>query len=678
MSTCYYTNNPMTNINELSRFSSEELAQELNIRKNKKGGGNGQPAQPPATPASATGNNRLIYGDDNRKDLYEITDPAILNDSDSVVALIFAKYIQDNGDGTSSIDITSKDTKSLDSTPYNYLDEQGIERAGYLCDDVRFCKQPIPANASGFLVAPNVIATAAHCVYENPEEESKAPNWQKPKILQELRFVFGFRMKDANTVVQTVPNTEIYEAEKVIDRAFIYLKVDWALVKLKHSVTNHRIARIREAGKVADDQSLHIIGHPLGLPLKYADHAKVYANQEKGCFSTNLDAFGGNSGSPVFNSQTHLVEGIHIVGQRSKFRLRNGGTCLVPRRLEDLEADTHGTTSTRTTEFAEVLKEVINRERWSEFQPIPGLCGDENQGGDVAVTDLNGNGRPDLITFHVQNPDGQNKGYYQVGRDLDASGNVIGGWSPFLPIPGRFGCDTHGAGIAVADVNKSGRPDLIVFHIEKTVGGNRGYYRIGCELDDKGNVTRGWTDIKEIPGRLGVSNQGAGIAVADLNGNGKPDLIVFHIDDPEGENKGYYRIGRDLDVNGNVTGGWSEFVRVPGWFGAETQGAGIAIADVNGNGRPDLIVFHMDHPTQGEKGNVGYYRIGRDLNPGGVVMGGWSEPRALPHRFGHENQGAGIATAQLANTRYPHLVTFFIDNPPGGNKGQYQVGWILP
>jgi hypothetical protein len=59
-----------------------------------------------------------------------------------------------------------------------------------------------------------------------------------------------------------------------------------------------------------------------------------------------------------------------------------------------------------------------------------------------------------------------------------------------------------------------------------------------------------------------------------------------------------------------VTGGWGQITAVPGWFGAEDQGAGIALADIDGNGQPDLVVFHIDNPG-GE--NHGYYRLITDL-----------------------------------------------------------------
>ena len=88
----------------------------------------------------------------------------------------------------------------------------------------------------------------------------------------------------------------------------------------------------------------------------------------------------------------------------------------------------------------------------------------------------------------------------------------------------------------------------------------------------------------------------AGIAIADLDGNGRPELVVFQVDSPAGLNAGYYRVGWNLDADGQVTGGWSEWMRAD-WFSWENQGAEIAIADLDGNGRPELVVFQVDNPA---------------------------------------------------------------------------------
>jgi len=301
---------------------------------------------------------------------------------------------------------------------------------------------------------------------------------------------------------------------------------------------------------------------------------------------------------------------------------------------------------------------------------VPGWFGSEDQGADIAIADISGNGRPDLVVFHVDNPGGDNHGYYRVGWNLNASGNVTGGWSPILSVPGWFGWEDQGAGIAIADISGNGRPDLVVFHIDNPSGENHGYYRIGWNLDTNGNVTGGWSPVLPVPGWFGAQDQGAAIAIADISANGRPDLVVFHLDNPGGDNHGYYRVGWNLNTSGNVTGGWGPVTAVPGWFGWENQGAGIALADVDRNGRPDLLVFHIDNPG-GE--NHGYYRIGSNLNTSGNVTGGWGAVTAVPGWFGSEDQGAGVATADLNGTGRPDLVVFHVDNPGGENHGYYRV-----
>jgi subtilisin family serine protease/flagellar basal body rod protein FlgC len=311
--------------------------------------------------------------------------------------------------------------------------------------------------------------------------------------------------------------------------------------------------------------------------------------------------------------------------------------------------------------------------RWDSPRLVPGWFGSENQEGDIAVFDISRNGRADLLVFHIDNPGGENHGYYRIGWNLDNFGNASF-WSPVKLVPGWFGAEDQGAGVALADINRNGTVDLLVFHVDNPGGDNHGYYRIGWNLNTAGDPTGGWSPIKAIPGWFGWENQGAGVALADINGNGSQDLIVYHIDNPGGENHGYYRIGWNLNAAGDVTGGWSAIKAIPGWFGSEDQGGGIAIADINGNGRPDLIVFHIDNPG-GD--NRGYYRIGWNLNAVGDVTGGWSEVRAVPGWFGWENQGGGVAVSDIDGNGRKDLVVYHIDNPGGENHGYYRIGWNL-
>jgi hypothetical protein len=159
----------------------------------------------------------------------------------------------------------------------------------------------------------------------------------------------------------------------------------------------------------------------------------------------------------------------------------------------------------------------------------------------------------------------------------------------------------------VADLDGNGRPELVIFHIDAAAGANAGFYRVGWDLGANGLV-RAWSDIISVPGWFGDSTQGAGMAIADLDGNGQLDLMLFHIYDAAGANSGHYRVGWDLGANGLVRA-WHDIVHLPIGFGDETQGAGIALTDVDQNDGVDLVVFYIDHLEH----NRGYYRIGWDL-----------------------------------------------------------------
>ncbi len=263
---------------------------------------------------------RVIYGTDDRQDIYEIGDPSLLTDTASVVALLDASDIADNGDGTATLN------GDLLGDRYN------------LCADEPFRDQPTIAFCTGFLVDPSLVATAAHCVDVGS--------------LASVRFVFGYEMSSPTTAVTRISTTEIYRAIRIIGREIGTEGTDWAVVQLDRPVPNHPFVRIRRTGKIADAAGVHVIGHPSGLPKKHAGNATVRDNAPARFFSANLDTYGGNSGSPVFNTATHEVEGILVRGETDYV---SNGACTVSNICP--VNGCRGEDCTRTTEFARLVPE---------------------------------------------------------------------------------------------------------------------------------------------------------------------------------------------------------------------------------------------------------------------------------------------------------------------------------
>jgi hypothetical protein len=227
---------------------------------------------------------RAIYGTDDRKDIRDVTDPSVLAVADSVVALVEQKDLRPMPSGRYRLATTS------------YKDEYG------LCDGETFADQPLGCFCSGFLVAPDVVATAGHCVRSTI---AAARTW----------FVFGFRMRDRSHACTEFAARDVYRGARLVGRQEDADGSDWALVQLDRPVVRRTPLRVRSEGKIADGRNVFVIGHPCGLPAKFAGGATVRSNRRRAYFVANLDTYGGNSGSPVFDRRTKVVEGILVSGE---------------------------------------------------------------------------------------------------------------------------------------------------------------------------------------------------------------------------------------------------------------------------------------------------------------------------------------------------------------------------
>lgn len=242
----------------------------------------------------------VIYGTDGRLDLYQVTDDRLKSWARSTVALV------KNSDLISSGAVTTLKVK-------NYGTDMN------LCSDEKFREQDTAAFCSGTLVAPDVILTAGHCISSVTD-------------CQNTSFVFGFAIQSEGVLPKTVETSEVYRCKEIIKQTLVNTGADFAVIKLDRRVPNHAPHPVREEGDVNADASLVVIGHPVGLPTKVTTGGSVRSTAAAGYFVANLDTYGGNSGSGVFNLSTGLLEGVLVRGETDFVRR---GSCVASKVCAD-------------------------------------------------------------------------------------------------------------------------------------------------------------------------------------------------------------------------------------------------------------------------------------------------------------------------------------------------------
>jgi hypothetical protein len=62
-----------------------------------------------------------------------------------------------------------------------------------------------------------------------------------------------------------------------------------------------------------------------------------------------------------------------------------------------------------------------------------------------------------------------------VGRDLGDGGTVAGGWGPWHEVPDWHFWENQGGDVALADLSGNGMADLVVFTVDNPAGQNGGW-----------------------------------------------------------------------------------------------------------------------------------------------------------------------------------------------------------
>jgi hypothetical protein len=199
--------------------------------------------------------------------------------------------------------------------------------------------------------------------------------------------------------------------------------------------------------------------------------------------------------------------------------------------------------------------------------------------------------------------------------------------------------------------------------------------RLGAAHDPdlEGRPGRGLSAPTEV---LALDHRARALAVAvgHVTGGARPDLVVLTVRQPipGAPCLAEYRIGRALDENGLPTGGWLGPYQLPDPFHPDVRGADLTLADLDGDGRPELVFAYGVSGADPEHNRV-HYRIGWGLTTDGRPAQGWTDSIPTPWTF-VEISGVGVDVVAMGPDRTPHLVVLVDGRDTEGWVCRYGVG----
>lgn len=180
-----------------------------------------------------------------------------------------------------------------------------------LCKDEKFSQQPTAMiSCTGFLVAPDLLMTAGHCMVN-----IGTANDEVVPMCSDFNWLFDYYYQTPNQNLLLTKKENVLGCEKVLfarHTGEYEQRKDFALIKLTKPLTKRHIFKLSDK-KIRRGMTVSLMGFGSGLPLKYSQNSVVTQDSSANFYEATVDAVGGNSGSPVLDFNGNVI-GILVRG----------------------------------------------------------------------------------------------------------------------------------------------------------------------------------------------------------------------------------------------------------------------------------------------------------------------------------------------------------------------------
>jgi Peptidase family M23/FG-GAP-like repeat len=231
------------------------------------------------------------------------------------------------------------------------------------------------------------------------------------------------------------------------------------------------------------------------------------------------------------------------------------------------------------------------------------------------LADVNGDGKADIVGFgadnviHVSLSNGNGTFRTSIGSTPGFTKNL--GWTNNNDFPRML-----------ADINGDGKADIVGFGpdnvIHVSLSNGDGTFRTSIGSTPGFTKNLGWTNNNDFPRML-----------TDVNGDGKADIVGFYSD------RIFISIGNGNGTFQIATSTFPGFTKNLGW--TNNNDFPRILADVNGDGKADIVGFYSDRIFVSIGNGNGTFQIATSTFPGFTKNLGWTNNNDFPRMLADVN-----------------------------------------